>query len=148
MSFPARGRLLGIDLGSVRIGLATCDAGQRLASGLRVLARSGDRGGDHQAIARLGAEEQVVGAVVGLPVSLDGTWGPAAREVAAEVDELRACLPVPVETWDERLTTVRAHQILRTTRAGRRRQVVDQVAAAVILQSWLDSRVGREVQPS
>lgn len=148
MTFPDRGRLLGVDLGSARIGLATCDAGQRVATGLRVLFRSGDRRRDHEAIARVVADEEATGVVVGLPLSLNGTAGPAARDVAAEVDELRSCLPVPVETWDERFTTVSAHRALRTKRAARRRSIVDQVAAAVILQSWLDSRSRGEVELS
>ena len=79
--------------------------------------------------------------VVGLPLSLDGSVGPAAQAILAEVDELRAALPVSVVTWDERLSTVEAERSLRAMRVrkGRHRQVVDQVAATVILQSWLDA---------
>jgi putative Holliday junction resolvase len=84
--------------------------------------------------------------VVGLPLSLDGSVGPAARDVLDEADELRARLPVAVMTWDERLSTVEAQRRLRTAgvkgRKGRR--VVDQVAATVILQSWLDAGQPRE----
>ena len=72
----------------------------------------------------------------------DGTLGPAARAAGAEAEELAAALPVPVETHDERLTTVTADRALTTmhVKGKARRQVVDKVAAAVILQSWLDSR--------
>jgi putative pre-16S rRNA nuclease len=79
--------------------------------------------------------------VAGLPISLDGTLGPAAREILSEVDELRAALSVDVVTWDERLSTVEAERSLRVmgVRKSRRRRVVDQVAATVILQSWLDA---------
>ncbi|MGH9135942.1 MAG: Holliday junction resolvase RuvX, partial [Acidimicrobiales bacterium] len=80
--------------------------------------------------------------LVGLPRSLDGSLGPAARAALAEVDELRAVLPVPVETHDERFTTVTAHDQLRAAGVqGRARAaIVDQQAAAVLLQSWLDAR--------
>jgi putative Holliday junction resolvase len=79
--------------------------------------------------------------VVGLPLSLDGSVGPAARGVLDETDELRACLGVRVVTWDERLSTVEAQQRLRAAgvKGRRSRGVVDQVAATVILQSWLDA---------
>jgi putative Holliday junction resolvase len=80
--------------------------------------------------------------VVGLPLSLDGSAGPAARHVRREVTALQRALDVPVETYDERLTTVTADRSLRTleVRGARRRQVVDQVAAAILLQAWLDRR--------
>ncbi len=79
--------------------------------------------------------------VVGLPLSLDGSTGPAAQAILDEVDELRAALTVPVVTWDERLSTVEAERSLRAMRVrkDRHRRVVDQVAATVILQSWLDA---------
>ena len=80
--------------------------------------------------------------VVGLPLSLDGSLGPAARAMLTEVTALRETVGVPVETCDERFTTVTAHRALRSggTRSRDRRKVVDQVAAAVMLQSWLDGR--------
>jgi putative Holliday junction resolvase len=78
--------------------------------------------------------------VVGMPLSLDGTAGPAARQVAREAAELACHLPVPVETYDERLTTAQAHRLLAEQGLDERarRKVIDQTAAAVILQSWLD----------
>ena len=103
---------------------------------------------DHRRIAELVAEEEAVVVVVGLPRSLDGSVGPAARPSLAEVEELAAVLPVPVVTHDERFTTVTAHEQLRAAGVGgrRRRAVVDQQAAAVLLQAWLDA--GRPGDPT
>jgi putative Holliday junction resolvase len=142
---PPAGRVLGIDLGTVRIGVAVSDAGQRLATGLTVITRSGDAGADRQAVARLVAAEDAVAVVVGLPRSMDGSLGPAARAALEEVDRLEEQLALPVEAYDERLTTVAATQALRAggTRGRAVRGVVDQVAAAVMLQSWLDGRRSR-----
>ena len=139
-------RALGIDLGSRRIGVAVSDAGGTLASPLTVLPRSGDVSADRRAIARLVTEEEAERVVVGLPLSLSGASGPAAEAARAEAAALAAELPVPVETWDERLTTVEAHRSLEAggKRSKQRRNVVDKVAAAVMLQSWLDSGRGRE----
>jgi putative Holliday junction resolvase len=139
---PTAGRLLGVDLGRKRIGIAVSDAGQRLATGLTVIVRSGDLVADRRALARLVDDEEVVAVVVGMPRSLDGTLGSAAREAMEEVARLRGVLTVPVETQDERLTTVAAASALRAggTRSRARRGVIDQVAAAVMLQSWLDRR--------
>ena len=83
--------------------------------------------------------------VVGLPLSLDGSLGPAARAALAEAEALAAVVPVPVETFDERLTTVTADRSLMEAkmRAPARRRVVDKVAAAVMLQAWLDRRAAR-----
>lgn len=134
--------MLALDLGSKRIGVAVSDPTGVLASPLAVVARSGDRARDHQRIAQLVADTGAERVVVGLPLSLDGTIGPAAAGVLEEVDELTAVLTVPVETYDERLTTVTAHRALRERglKGRARRQVVDQAAAAVLLQAWLDGR--------
>ncbi len=134
-------RTVALDLGSRRIGVALCDSAGTVATPYEVLARSGDRARDHREIARLVHEADAVRVVVGLPRALDGTVGIAAEGVLAEVEQLRKALPVPVHTWDERLTTVTAERSLRQAGvAGRkRRQVVDQLAATVILQAWLDA---------
>jgi putative Holliday junction resolvase len=143
---PASGRVLGFDLGSARIGVAITDTHQRVASALRVVARSGDLVADRRALALLASEEEVVGAVIGLPLSLDGSVGPAARAVLVEAEALGAALGMPVDTVDERFTTVAAHQALRAggprgRKAGERgRQRVDAVAANLLLQSWLERR--------
>jgi putative holliday junction resolvase len=153
LTFPpgdiGTGRVVGIDLGSVRIGVAISDREQMLATGLTILARSGDVDADHSAVADIVTAEDAVGLIVGVPTSLDGTQGPAARAVLEEVDALRTVVPVPVETCDERLTTVAATRALRTGIRGRRdrrgrrvRSLVDQVAASMILQTWLDRRRG------
>jgi putative Holliday junction resolvase len=137
--------VLGIDLGTRRIGVAVSDDGQRVASGLTVVARSGDLGADHRALATLAGDEEAVAAVVGLPRSLDGSLGPAAKGVGQEVEQLRTALGVPVDVVDERFTTVAATHGLHAggTRGRRARRLVDQEAAAVILQAWLDRRQAR-----
>lgn len=139
---PASGRVLGFDLGSVRIGVAITDTHQRVASALQVVARSGDPVADRRAMTLLVAEEEAVGAVVGLPLSLDGSVGPAAQAVLDEVELLAAALGVPIATVDERFTTVAANQALRAggQRGRKARQRVDAVAATLLLQSWLERR--------
>jgi putative holliday junction resolvase len=137
-----KGRVIGLDLGSARIGVAVTDSEQRVATGVDSLRRSGDRAADHGAIAGLVEDYEAVGVVVGLPLSMSGAMGPAARAVMEEVGEIRRRLAVEVDTVDERLTTVTASRDLRA--AGRKardqRGVIDQTAAAVLLQSWADSR--------
>lgn len=133
-------RALALDLGSKRIGIALSSG--TVATPYEVLARSGDRRRDHARIAEQVGEVEADVVVVGLPLSLDGTVGHAAERVLAECDQLAGVLDVPVETWDERLSTVTAERSLmdQQMRARARRRVVDKVAAAVILQSWLDAR--------
>ena len=133
-------RALGLDLGSVRVGVAL-SAGT-LATPYEVIQRGVDHEADHARVVELIEETGATVVVVGMPYSLDGTKGPAARLVEGEVDELRAALPVPVELWDERFTTVTANQNLmdRKMKADARRRVVDKVAAAVMLQSWLEAQ--------
>ena len=134
------GRALGIDLGERRIGVAVSDAEGRVATPLTVIERSGSRNRDHQRISDLAVEYEA-GVVVGLPLSLDGSTGPAAQAAEHEVEELTAALAVPVLTHDERFTTAIAERALAESGlSGKaRRQRVDMVAASVILQSWLDA---------
>ena len=136
------GRVLGLDLGSRRIGVAISDPDQRVATPIEVVTRSGDRGRDHRAIAGLVKEWEAERVVVGLPLSLDGSTGPAAQAALAEADALATVVGVPVDTTDERMTSVTANRALDEldVRGPARRKVVDKVAAAVILQSWLDAR--------
>jgi putative Holliday junction resolvase len=136
------GRVLGIDLGTRRIGVAISDPDQRVATPIEVVTRSGDRTRDHRAIAALVGEWEAERVVVGLPLSLDGSTGPAARAALVEVDELARVVGVPVDTTDERMTSVTANRTLDEldVRGPARRKVVDKVAAAVILQSWLDAQ--------
>jgi len=135
-------RALGVDLGSKRIGIALSDSGGMLATPYEVVQRSGDVARDHRTILELADDAGVECIVVGLPLSLDGSIGPAAAAALAEVETLRATTDLPVETYDERLTTVSADRSLMqmNMKANARRQVVDKVAAAVMLQAWLDSR--------
>jgi putative Holliday junction resolvase len=133
---------VGVDLGSRRIGVALSDSEGRVATPYEVVQRSGDEARDHARIAALVEEAGATRVVVGLPLSLDGRVGPAAQGVLDEVARLAAAVPVPVETFDERLTTVTAERDLmaQRMRAEARRRVVDKVAAAVLLQSWLDAQ--------
>jgi putative Holliday junction resolvase len=133
-------RAVGIDFGSKRVGVAVCDATGTIASPHSVIQRSRSHAEDHRKIAAVVDEYEAVVVVVGHPISLDGRSGPAARLVEAEVEELRTTLEVPVELYDERFTTVTADRSMleRNMKADARRKVVDQVAAAVLLQSWLE----------
>lgn len=131
-----------MDLGAKRIGVAISDSGGMVAVPYEVVQRSGDRQCDHRRLAELADEAEVECVVVGMPYSLDGSIGPAARRALAEVKLLRRALAVPVETYDERLSTVTADRSLREMQLGAsaRRRMVDSVAASVILQAWLDHR--------
>ncbi len=136
-------RVLGVDLGSRRIGLAISDPGGVIASPLRVLERTGDADRDRAAIVAAAREEEAATIVVGLPTEMSGRKGPAARAAAAERDALAALVPeVDVVLVDERMTTVIAQRSLVGAGMKRkdRKQQVDKVAAAVILQSYLDAR--------
>ena len=135
-------RLLGIDLGSKRIGVAVSDRSGTIASPLTVIARARTQRLDHEEIARLVVEEEVEGIVVGLPLNMDGSLGPAAQAAQREVERLTTVVGVPVYLHDERRSTVQADQsmVQRNMNAPDRRAVVDKVAAAFILQSWLDAQ--------
>ena len=103
-----------------------------------------------RALARTVAEEEIEIVVVGHPLSLDGTRGPAALSVEAEAAALAELLDVPVVLHDERLTTVTAHRLLAASGVGgrERRRVVDRAAAAVLLQTWLDGGCPTDVTPA
>jgi putative Holliday junction resolvase len=136
-----RGRRIGIDVGSVRVGVALSDPDGLIATPLQTVPRDVDGGTDVATIAALVAEHEAVGVVVGLPRTLAGREGPAAEAARVFVAVLEPALAVPVELSDERLTTVVATRQLRESgRKGRKqRAVVDQVAAVGILQGWLDT---------
>lgn len=138
--------MLGLDLGTRRTGAAVSDADQRLALGVRTLVHTTDAWRDRRAVVALIDDYQAVGVVVGLPLSLDGSVGTAGATALSEVDGLRRLLAVPVVTADERLTTIIAGSALRSggRSARQQRHVVDQTAAALILQSWLDRRASAE----
>ena len=133
-------RWLGIDLGEVRIGLAISDQLGAMAHPLRTLANS-PRVLDE--ICAVVAGEGVGGIVLGLPKNMDGSLGPAAAKAKAFADQLRAKLPaLQVVLWDERLTTVEAQRALHAAgrNAKRSRKVIDQVAAQILLQNYLDAQ--------
>ena len=135
-------RVLGVDLGSKRIGIAVSDRSGTIASPLTVIQRSGSVARDHRAIADLVAEEEAVAVVVGLPLNMNGSIGPAAQAAIKEAKALATVVGVPVHTSDERRTTVTADRAMIEAgmNAQARRKVVDKVAAAVLLQHWLDGR--------
>jgi putative Holliday junction resolvase len=131
--------ILALDFGRARIGVAISDELHLLAHPVETISAN------QQAAARVAEivrDKNVDHIVAGIPKRMDGQIGSAATEVLQFVEKLRAILPCPVVTWDERLTTVAAHRALRD--AGKKtrqtREYVDQVAAQMILQSYLDSR--------
>lgn len=136
---PVGGVRLGVDVGSVRVGLAASDADGRLALPVRTIARRAD-GRDLDELASEVRTRAAVEVVVGLPRGLSGREGPAAGAARAYARQLAgAVAPVPVRLADERLTTVAAHRALAGVPGRARRAVVDQVAAAEILQAALDA---------
>ena len=133
------GRVLGLDLGDVRIGVAISDPERRLAVPLGTVLAGAPQ--DLRAIAALVQDNEVTQVVVGHPLSMSGGAGPKARQVEELAGALRSFLTVPVALQDERLSTVEAERNLRAAGfSGReRRRAVDRSAAAVILQAWLDA---------
>jgi putative Holliday junction resolvase len=131
--------ILGIDFGTVRIGLAISDELRLLAHPLETISPKAKAAGR---IAQIVQERNIDRVVVGIPRKMSGEIGKAARETLEFVEKLQAILPCQVIPWDERLTTVAAHRALRD--AGRKtrttRHLVDQVAAQMILQGYLDQQ--------
>lgn len=136
-SLPIRRRILGVDFGRARIGIAVSDELGLLAHPVRTIPASCDAVKQISDIVR---EKNVERVVVGLPRHMNGSVGEAAGEALAFAEKLRKLLPCEVVTWDERLTTIAANRALRD--GGRKtrdsRNVVDQVAAQMILQGYLD----------
>ena len=139
------GRILGLDIGERRIGVAISDPDRRLAVPLRILERRGGAA-DAAKIAELARTEDIEALVVGHPVSLDGAVGAQARRVRALADRISQACGLPLELWDERLSSVQAERQPRsartrkTPRGRRRRGAADDLAAAIILQGYLDHR--------
>jgi putative Holliday junction resolvase len=131
--------ILALDFGRARIGAAISDELQLLAHPLETIPAN-ERAPSR--VAEIVRERKVDHVVAGIPRQMNGQIGPAAAEVLQWVEKLRAILSCPVVTWDERLTTVAAHRALRDARRKTRqtRSYIDQVAAQMILQSYLDSR--------
>jgi len=130
-------RVMAVDLGSARTGVAVSDELGMLAQPWKTLP-----GGDASLDAVVAAAEELRPAriLVGLPRNMDGTYGPAAEASRGFAEKLRLRVTCPVDLWDERLTTVAAQRALRESgcKARDQRGVVDQVAAQILLQSWLD----------
>jgi putative Holliday junction resolvase len=137
------GRILGVDLGERRIGLALSDPTGFLASALRT-AEVANPGEALKAVAAAAQEAGAVKVVIGLPRNMDGSLGPAAQKALKFVEDLRARIAAPVDTWDERLTTKSAHAVLieAGTRREKRKGLVDRIAAQIMLQNYLDARGG------
>ena len=137
-------RIVGIDPGQARIGVAISDEDGSIAFPRETIPA---RGGTTKAARRVRealADDEVALAVVGLPLRLDGSEGEAARRARAFGESLRDALEVEVVYWDERLTTVSAERSLREMgrRGARQREVVDQSAATILLQGYLDANKG------
>ncbi|MEE8045492.1 MAG: Holliday junction resolvase RuvX [Dehalococcoidia bacterium] len=137
-------RLLGVDYGEARIGLAISDPTGTIATPIEAIKAAG--ADDAANISRVAAEREAKGIVVGLPLSLDGTQGPAARKVNAFCARLRKITDLPVVAWDERMTTVEAHSLLReagkspSKARGAARGKIDSASAAIILDSYMRSK--------
>ena len=135
-------RAVGIDLGEKRIGVAISDSSGSLATPYEVVTRTGSRDQDHRRIRAIVEEVEAEILVVGLPLSLDGSEGKAAQGARKEAEAIRQTISIPIELHDERFTTVEAERILKEQGldATERRKVVDKVAAAILLQAWMEGR--------
>jgi putative Holliday junction resolvase len=136
---PARGALLGLDLGTKTIGVAASDPQRRLAAGVETVGRKTFTV-DAQRLLALAAERKAVGFVLGLPVNMDGSEGPRAQSTRAFARNLAKLTELPIGLWDERLSTAAVERDLIAADASRRKRaaVIDQHAAAFILQGALD----------
>jgi len=142
------GRILALDVGARRIGLAVSDPLGITAQGLDTLHRTNKRT-DLAHLKSLIAEYQVAEIVVGYPLKMSGLPGAQAEKVSAFAEELRRHFALPVHLWDERLTSTQANRLLRQTEISirRRGQAVDRMAAILILQNFLESRLARPPAP-
>ena len=136
---PARGALLGLDLGTKTIGVATSDPDRRLATAVETIARKTFTA-DAARILALAAERNAAGFVLGLPINMDGSEGPRAQSTRAFARNLARLTELPIALWDERLSTaaVERELIAADVSRGKRKAVIDQHAALFILQGALD----------
>lgn len=136
-------RVLGLDVGSRRIGVAISDLLGITAQGLETIQRRNKRT-DFAALEKVIRENQVSEIVMGLPLRMSGGEGIQAEKMQAFAEEVRKRFKLPVHLWDERLTSAQANRLLRETEMSikRRGEVVDQMAAVLILQSWMEARGG------
>ncbi len=137
------GRLLGIDYGERRIGLAISDATGTIATPLEVVPGHDPQQAAKQ-IAGLAQERDVTRIVIGLPMRMDGSHGPAAEKAKAFAERIEQHTTIPIQFWDERFSTLTAEQALIEggARRDKRKQVVDKLAAQIILQHYLDAQPG------
>jgi putative Holliday junction resolvase len=149
--WPPRGALIGLDLGTKTIGVATSDPEQRLAAGVETIARQ-KFAIDAARLLKLAGERRAVGFVLGLPVNMDGSEGPRAQATRAFARNLARLTELTIALWDERLSTAAVERELIAADASRARRaaVIDQHAAAYILQGALDRlhNLRREAGPS
>ncbi len=133
-------RKIALDVGTVRIGIATSDPMGIIASGYETFFRSNDEEGDLKKIAALAIEKQADTFVIGLPLNMDGTEGEKVTEIRCFAEKLSNYTDAKIVFQDERLSTVSAEKLLIESgmRREKRRKVVDKVAATIILQSYLD----------
>jgi putative Holliday junction resolvase len=136
---PVRGALIGLDLGTKTIGVAASDPDRRLATPVETIARK-RFSLDAERLFELAAERQAAGFVLGLPINMDGTEGPRAQSTRAFARNLAGVTELPIALWDERLSTAAVERALIAADASRakRKAVIDQHAAAYILQGALD----------
>ena len=141
LASPDHPRVLGLDVGSRRIGIAISDPLGITAQGLETLHRQNKRL-DFEKLEKIVREYGVTQIVVGLPLRMSGLEGTQAEKMQLFAEELRKRFQLPVHLWDERLTSAQANRLLRETEMSikRRGEVVDQMAAVLILQSFMDSR--------
>ncbi len=134
-------RVMGLDVGEKRIGIAISDELRWTAQGVKVLERR-DLPTDLATLKDLIEKMGVSEVVVGLPQNMDGTYGEVAKKVMAFAQQLQAAIAIPVILWDERLSSAQARRLLLQADLSRkkRRRVIDKVAATIILQAYLDSK--------
>jgi putative Holliday junction resolvase len=137
--WPLRGVLIGLDLGSKTIGVAACDPDRRIAAGVETIARAKFTA-DAQRLLALAAERNAAGFVLGLPINMDGTEGPRAQSTRAFARNFAKLTELAIGLWDERLSTAAVERELIAADASRKKRaaVIDQHAAAYILQGALD----------
>jgi putative Holliday junction resolvase len=136
---PHRGALIGLDLGTKTIGVATSDPDRRLATGVETIARKTFTA-DAKRLMELAAERNAAGFVLGLPINMDGSEGPRAQATRAFARNLARLTELPIGLWDERLSTAAVERDLIAADVSRQKRaaVIDQHAAAYILQGGLD----------
>ncbi len=134
-------RTLALDHGTVRIGVAVSDELGMIAHPLEFIPAE-PFAVFLERLKRLVSEREIGRILVGMPRNMDGSYGPAAEKVREFVSQLQADLSLPIQTWDERLTTVQAQRMLReaSVKGAKQRQKMDQMAAAILLQSYLDAQ--------